>query len=455
MACGSRSNLEAAGGPDTVASSAGGGATSVTASGTGGGAGGGGGTGGAGAGGAALGCGVLELTGPPAWLEGGFGYHERHPVWTLSSDDGAQVTLVYSRQAAEGPAGGDFPVSVMHTTLEPWTSFPAGGSLGPEDLADPEGGTTFAAARAPGDRIGLLFAGTPPPEGGILFSNDVVPFQSTPPVALVVDPFADEALFATEGPGGHLIGVLEGGASGGGPVSLFEAALVGDDGSLAGPVALGCASGAMHADAVRTGSGWLIAFSSGGPPGGGDCLDPGLSWPDEVHVVLTNGFEYTPVDSLGAPGGATDVKMAARSDGAWVVVGTPPGQVVNGMFLGARVDLEGHVVSMFPVGGGEPNQEIPWNGTLTTAAVGDHLAAAWIDSGGDKGPFLRVKVFDPAGNPAGHLEIFPGTSFSGAPALLGSPETASLVLAWSETPDQGMGDGDKIRAVRIDCAGAP
>ena len=96
-----------------------------------------------------------------------------------------------------------------------------------------------------------------------------------------------------------------------------------------------------------------MAMSNGGALGGADCLDPEPSWPYDVQIVITNGIEYEATDSIGAPGGATDVKMAARSDGAWVVVGTPPGQVVSGMFLGTSIGLDGKVISMFPAGGGD------------------------------------------------------------------------------------------------------
>jgi hypothetical protein len=461
-ACGSRSDLRADGdaGPDEASSATTGdtaGASAATGSGGvpggGGASGGGAGAGGAGGGAQEI-CAGLEIAGPPALLEGGFGHHERHPRWTLSSDDGAQVTLVTSRQAAEGPGGGDFPISVVHTTLKPWASFPSGGLLGPADLAGEEGGATFAAARSEGDRFALLFAAAPPAEGGLLFSRDFTPFESAPPPSQLVDSTAEAAMFAVQGPGGHLLGMHRSGASGGGQAYLFDVMLASDGGALAGPVSLGCASGPMYGDAVRVGEGWLVALSNAGPGGPGSCADPDLSWPDNVQIVATNGVEYEWTDYLGAPGGATDVKMAARSDGAWVILGTPPGQVVNGMFLGARVDLDGKVVSTFPVAGAEPGFEIPLNGTLTAAGVADLLAVAWIDLGGDRGPFLQVKVFHANGDPAGHVEIFPGTTFSGAPALLGSPTTASLVLAWSETPAQGAGDGDKIRAVRIDCLGS-
>lgn len=455
-ACGSRSGLSGGEGAasDSTASS---GTTTGTTTAGGGGSGGTGGVGGAGgvAGAVQIECGELHVVGPPAYLENGFGMHERSPRWTLSSDDGARVTLVASQQAAEGPSGSDFPVQVTHTTLSPWEAFPAGGLLGPKDFAASQGGESFAAARSPGDRFALLFREVQSPNGGLLFSNAVVPFQSDFPFTKLVNALAKEALFAAQGPGGHLLGMLTAGASGGGSSYLLGAEVAADNGGLTELASLGCASGPMYADAVSAPGGWLVALSNGGSLGGADCLDPGLSWPDVVQIVRTDGFEYDQTDDLGAPGGATDVKVAGRSDGAWVVLGTPPGQVVSGMFLAARVDQAGKVVSTFAVAGGDPFQEIPQNGTLAVASVSDWLAAAWIDYGGDKGPFLHVKVFSPEGVPGGHAEIFPGTSFSGAPSLLGSPVTPSLVLAWSETPDQGMGDGDKMRAVRLDCVTSP
>jgi hypothetical protein len=398
---------------------------------------------------------MLQIAGPPAILEGGFGLHERDPAWTLSSDDGAQVTLLVSRQAAEGPSGSDFPISVAHTTFEPWVDFPSGQILGPLDLADDEGGGSFAAARSPGDRFALLFDDPLPPNGGLVFSNGFVPFTSQAPTLALVDGTAKDALFAAQGKDGHLVGTQRVLLTGGGNVYRLGATFAGEDGSLAGPTELACASGEMHADAVGAGDGWLMAMSNGGPFGGPECLEAELGWPDEVQIVVAGPSSFANTDYFGAPGGATEVKMAPASGGAWVIAGTPPGQVTSGTFIGARLDLDGKILFTFPVTIGDPNQEQVVSGTLAAAGVGDHLVVAWVDFGGDKGPFLRVRAFDPGGNAAGHVEIFPFQSFSGAPALLGSPLTGSAVLAWSETPDQGQGDGDKIRAVRIDCFPEP
>ena len=295
----------------------------------------------------------------------------------------------------------------------------------------------------------MLFANATPPGDGLRFSSQFVPFESDPPLSDAVSITADLALFSVKGPCGHLLGMESIGVSGGAEADIVGTMFVGNDGSYVGAVTLGCAARPMFADAVPWGSGWLVALSNGGALQ--DCQFPGIGWPDDVQIVFTDGKTFTETGTVGAPGGATDVKMAARSDGAWVVVGTPPGQVVNGMFLGARITQSGEVDKMFPVGGGDPNLENPMNGTLTAASLGDQLAVAWIDFGGDKGPFIHVKVFDPDGNPTGQAQVFAGTSLMGAPSLLGSPSGAELVLAWAETPDQGMNDGDKIRAVRIDC----
>ncbi len=413
-----------------------------------------GGEGGAGGAPPTVDCSALQVAGPAAFLEGGMGMNERHPLWVYSSEDGQQVTLLVSREQAEGPDGDLPPPSIVHTTLKPWAAFPSGAVLGPTHVADPEGGRTFAVARAAEDRFGLLFVNSVSPGFGLRFSSAFVPFQDASPASVPVSSVADDAMFAVRGPGGHLIGMQDSFASGASSYRV-DMAFVGEDGSFMGPLGLGCAKGWMHADAVRAGGSYLVALSSAGVPGEVDCEDPASGWPDDVQIVVTDGAGLTVTDSLGAPGTATDVKMAARSDGAWVVIGTPPGQVVSGMFLGARVDAAGKVVSMFPVGGGDPSLEIPQNGTLTATRLGDQLAVAWVDFAGDKGPFLRVKVFDVNGLPAGHAEIFPGVSFVDAPTLLGSPSGDSLVLAWSQWPDPGMNDGDRLRAVRIDCVLAP
>lgn len=458
--CGSRSNLSYVDG-EAPSGSGGQGTSGTTGGGPAGGSGGvtmgSGGSGGittGGSGGAAGLCEALFVHEPPAFLESGFGYHERRPTWTFSDDSGEQVTLVSSRQPTEGPGGGDFPTSIVHTTLAPWGTFPSGQPLGPTDLAEPEGGETFAAARAPQSQFGLLFSNTLSGGAGLRFSAGYQPFNSIQPNSTLLSPNAQEALFLSQGPDGHLGGMLLEGASGGGSSYLFQAAWIDKNGDTTGGVDLGCGSGPLLADAVHIGEKWLLAYSVG-DLFGGDCLDPGLSWPDEVQLAVTDGVNYTLGDWIPAPGGATDVKAAKAKDGAWVVVGTPPGQVVNGMFVAARVTPDPAAPIIFAVVGGEPGGEIPRSGTLAVAGLGDQLAVAFVDDSGDKGPFLHVLIVNEDGIRVASEDIFPGTSFSGAPSLLASPDGQSLLLAWAETPDQGMGDGDKIRAVRIDCIPPP
>ncbi len=323
-----------------------------------------------------------------------------------------------------------------------------------------------AATRRGGARLGgrfaAVFADAEPPDGGLVFGGLFTPFMPELPSAYSMHPTAEGALFVAQGPpfaqplAGHLVGMSI--RSDAGDAYVFRAGLAPASGPLLYPADLACASGPVRADAVGTSTGWLLALSNGNAFAASECFDPGpgLGWPSEVQIAFaTHEGSYVQTDFVGAPGGATELKMAPRSDGAWVVVGTPPGQVASGMYLGARVSLDGKVLSTFQVGGGDPSQEIMVEGTLAAAGVNDWLAVAWVDVAGDKGPFLRVKTFDPEGNPGGHLEIFPANGLSGAPALLGSPLTSSLVLAWSETPDPGSFDGDRMRAVRIDCVGAP
>ncbi len=461
-ACGSRSGVDAwenasGGGASTSSTS-----TSLVAVGGGGqgATGGQGGTGGQGASGGEGGtggvavtgeCSALKVAGPPAILSGGQNTHQRTPVWTLSSDDGSQVTLVSASQVAEGPAGGDFPVNIVHTSLSPWVNFPSGQVLGVSFTADADGGSSFAASRSPGDRFALLFADPMAPQTSLVFSNEYQPSSASLPTLQNVDFGSNFAAFVTQGKGGHLLGSLLPVVSIGGNGYEFRALMVGNDGTQKPTLSLGCAASAMFADAVELGGGWLMAMSNGSVFGAPDCSGPTFNWPDEVQIAVVKEGAATNTDFLGAPGGATDVKMAKRSDGAWLAIGTPPGQVVSAMVLGARLNVEGKVVSTFQIGGGDVLLENVLDHTLTIASVGDYLAVAWVDFAGDKGPFIRVKTFDPEGNPAAKLEIFvPGLPI-GAPALLGSPISNSLVLAWSQPPDPGSGSGDSMRAVRLDC----
>ncbi len=481
-ACGARSSLHAeadAGGGGATTSSTSPSDTSTTSTSTpstgGGGAGGsggagaaGGGTGGNGGAGAAGGgtggnggaggaggvtgeCSVLAVVGPPAKLANGSSYHQQRPTWALASDDGTKVALLSAWKLAGGPV--DAPGIVHHATFEPWLDFPSGQEIGPSYGVSEDGGASFAAARAEDDQFALLYVDGSPQIGGVWLRDNLKPFVSDLSPGTSVDSWASEALFVAQGPGGHLLGTQVVGA-GSGNAYLLRAMVSEQYGAVDGPTDLACSWAPMRADAVEAGGKWLMAMSSGGPAGMPTCVDPAPGSPDEVQILSVTKGSFAKTDSFGAPGGATDVKMAPRPDGAWVVAGTPPGQVVSGLFLAARIDLDGKVISTFPIGGND-RFEIVINETLTAAGVGDFLAVAWLDVGGDKGPYLNVKTFGPTGDLAGHVQVFPDAQVVGAPALIGSPLTSSMLLAWAESPGPDMDGLEEIRVVRIDCVGSP
>ncbi|MBK8257896.1 MAG: hypothetical protein IPK82_35170 [Polyangiaceae bacterium] len=461
-ACGSRSNLGESdlvpnGGSGSTGTSTGG--TTATGSSGGatistGGVGAGGAAGSGGTGGFAKACSDLKIAGPPATLTGNEWMDEQRPRWAFSKGDGLSVTLLNSRQATEGPPGADFPLSVVHTSLDPWEGFPFGGALGQSFEAFPSGGESFATTHSVEGQVSILLRDAMSPGGGMVFTSQLIPSQSGTPNVYGVHPTADEALFAAQSWVGYLTGMrVPIPKPDGSLVYSVETRLMGNAGPLAPSLPVGCASGVMYADAVPGAEGFLMAVSAGQPIGTVDCANADLSWPDVVYIVAASGGGYVQKDSFGAPGGATDVKMASRSDGAWVVAGTPPGQVVNGSFIGASINPSGKIQFTFPVTVGDPNTENPLSGTLAATNLGDCLAVTWVDYTGDKGPFLQVRTFAPDGSLAGQVQVFPKTFFSGAPALLGSPSGNSLLIAWSEEPEQ-LGTGAKIHAVRID-ANAP
>ena len=402
-----------------------------------------------GAGGTPLRCSELSVVGPPLGIADDAAYHQYLPRLSLSSDDGARVTIVSLRTHAQIAT----PTEIRHSSLEPWQDFPAGETLSQGSVAQSNAGVSVAAARAGGDHFALAFdVGTA--SGGIAFSPGFTPYSSEVPPAELLDPVAHQPLFVAQGPGGHLVGTQIVGAPGIGDPAVLRVAVVGEDGSQQGPVDVGCATDAMNADAVGAGDRWIMAMSNGTPFGTLDCNAPEISFPDEVQIIVAKTLSIVQTDTLSPPAG--DMKMAPRSDGAWLVVSTIPGQVPKPLFQAVRIDLEGHVVSMFPVGSPSPEEDIPLPGTLAVAGVDDHLVTAWVDVAGDKGPFIKVSVLDPEGAPLGTVQVFatPDHALSGAPALVGSPVSRSALLAWSESSAVASA-GNRIRAVRIDCVGQP
>jgi len=431
-ACGARSQLvpgdgdgDGGAGPTSSSSS-----TTTTTSGGGGGAGGAGGEGGCGA------LTPLEI----ATIAGGEDFHQRKPALTFASGDAARVTLVSAWEVVEGPATP--PVELRHTTFEPWGDWPGGAALGPTFLADLDAGTTFAAARAGGDRLALLFADfQEPPAGGLRFSTDFVPGSGDVPPSALVHPGAQAAVFAVESVDRHFVGTSSPTPTGG---ELLELAVL-DDGPLGGFSWYGCGLGPPKAAAVPTASGAVFAYAT---QPFSDCLVDPPAPPTDLWVGYVDepGFGAQLQVSEGAL--ITDVGVAPRSNGAWVVW---------------RADLNGSPrISAAPASSSgvlndglffvtQPG-DAPSPGTMAVAGFEDHLAVAWWQPQG-VGGFLRVRLLAPDGSLVAErdieLDVPPGQSpaITGRPAFLGAPAGKAALLAWS----QSLAEGDRLQLTRLDC----
>lgn len=398
-------------------------------------------SGGGGAGGAALACGALSPL-EIATIAGGEGIHQRRPTLTFSSGDAARVTLASAWQVVEGPATP--PTELRHTSFEPWGAWPGGAALGPTFLADLDAGTTFAAARAGGDRLALLFADVQdPPAGGLRFSPDFIPGSGDVPPSILLDATAQAAVFAVEDADVHFIGTSSIAPTGG---ELLELGLIDGNGYLEGPSIYGCGLGAPRAAASPSPP--LLVFAYATQPLG-DCLTDPAAPPSELWVGSgdTTAFGASFARSEAAP--ITDVGVTVRSDGAWVVwsVGLAGAPQIRATRADPFGDLQGEDFAVTQPG------DAPSPGTMAVASFEDFLAVAWWQAPPGAPGRLRVRLLAPDGAPLAQsdlsLEVPSGEApaISGRPVLLGAPLGRAALLAWSQT----LAGSDRIRLTRLDC----
>lgn len=441
-ACGSRSQLY---GPD-VGNAGGGG------SGPGGSGGttlpptssiGGGGDGGGGA--PPLPCQVLDYQSPYASLQGGTGSHQRSPRLAFSSDDGSSVTVGSTWEVVEGP-GPVLPIELRHTTLKPWGDFPVGSGLGPTYLADLDAGVSYAIARSSGERFAFLYADFfQPPPGGLRFSADFEPVSGDIPGSFLVDAQAQEALFLTRGPKLFAFGAaFENGNNYEIRMGLLDEDAAGAD------FGLGCSAEPTVADAAAIGDTFLIARASGT-----DLMIDGCSGgvmagsPNRMQVAVVQDGVLTAQTEVVNGKPITDLRLAARSDGAWIVWRTEGGEDLPPTLRIGRIDLLGQLVGQVIESTAQTQA-----GSVAVTSVQDYLMLGWIEAGGN-GPSPQVQVFHPDGSTAlGQVTVPAGGVARGRLSLLGSETELSAVLAWSETVS-GQEAGDQIRLTRVDCLGQP
>lgn len=378
-------------------------------------------------------CAALEYKAPFASLVGGMKPHQRKPKLAFSADDKTRVTVATSWQFVDTP---DAPQELRRTSFEPWPDFPTGSGLGNTNKMDLDGGLSFAITTSPGDRFALLFADfQEPPAGGLRFSADFDPNEPNPPETVVVDPFAQTALFLTFGQSRFFWGATYKYPND--DLYTLRLALLGLNGALT-PMELGCSTTPPLASAVPSPGGYLVAFTTSptcdtsAGPGPADTVMIARIEEDGVVSALDE------VDTFKT----TDLHLAARSDGAWVVWTTPGsdlppaivvGKISNG---GVYTGTTAHFADYQP-------------GSLAVASFDDFLMVAWIEAE-PEGASPHVQVFRPDGTLAGAVHVQATARAIPPLALLASPFDRQAVLAWSEE----LGDpelGDQLRITRVDC----
>src|SRR6185436_12828287 len=122
----------------------------------------------------------------------------------------------------------------------------------------------------------------------------------------------------------------------------------------------------------------------------------------------------------------TDVRLAERSDGAWLVWSSG----ANTLRVG-RLDPSGAPT------GGTFDLDVPYQaGSVAAASVNDFLMIGWIEDA-PGGASLRVQVLGPDGVAHAGATVAPTGTPQGRLTLLGSPKSRSWVLAWSESAAGG------------------
>jgi hypothetical protein len=138
----------------------------------------------------------------------------------------------------------------------------------------------------------------------------------------------------------------------------------------------------------------------------------------------------------------TDLRLAWRVDGAWLVWSTPAGSGVPPTLFIGRLDEDGFLQDPF-------EWNVPFEpGSVAVASFEEFLAVAWVQAE-PEGASPHVQVFAPDGEPRGAIKVAATGGAKGPLAFIGSPQSRSATLVWSE--NAGGGVKDQLRFTRVDC----
>jgi len=334
------------------------------------------------------------------------------PTLVQSEADPGLVTMVYHWQSWPGGT----VTGIRFLPFQAWGMWPQGpiGSAVQPPAPENQIRQGMRASLGPNDTIAVMaqydvFEGDPSPTYHSVLS--LVPFappykdwpQAMLSTMLLETQGSFEArdpLFVVRGQGGYCVGWGQG-PDDASPDCLHARAMPSGEAPNVLPV---CATTRMAADAIAVDNGFLMAASSDEPCSSGLCVDgPAtnvqlMHWAHTVETTLIHGDE--PV---------VYVKLSARDDGAWVVIGRNRGNDATRLQVG-RVDQTGQVLSD-PV-------DLPVDFQLAhpiAAQLGNHIAFAWVSQGKvhaatltSYGVFAHGEFASPYANDLGPKQLSPG-----------------------------------------------
>ena len=374
-------------------------------------------------------------------------HHQRRP--RLAQLTGTQVALVVGLDAVESP--GPVPSAVGGAFFEGWGAWPA--TLGPQAVFSSVGGADVRASRSGSGELALLFhtddTNPPTPPLGLSVGQGITPTmpvanpslldasQPTPPLFLAASGAGDGGLLAGwswELPLNSLHYGLRFAPIGKTPGAVIEG--------------LACGTQDLHADAVASGTGFLVAASTSAPFG--MCGVGGAPGPDgppnRLQLARVDKGIATFGDEKVEIGPILGVSMAPRTDGGAWVVWLPTGDPAAAPPRASRVDAAGKLVG--------PSFVVGSAGTTgyAVSSLGDRLVVAALSTLDPSAPPIVVTIYDDAGGPVTAASFQPpgGAFAAGDLAVLGAPAGVGLavMIAWD---DATGGAATKTHVARLSC----
>ncbi len=366
---------------------------------------------------------------------------EFEPRLVLAGNDESAVALAF--RAHKSKLFATPPIEgwgwLANLTFSPWATWSSADLETAEIGASAVSWSDFAQGSSPAAAHALLYraAGLSEPSERMYFAPDLVPGGKATNTLLNAP--GKRALFVAGGGGHHLLGFERLIAEGHHALTFGRFA----QGAFSAEGASGCATAPLAADALWSPNGYLLALSTSRPFG--TCADAGADGPPtrleiarlaegSVQPQLREGFD------VGAP--VAQVRLVRRPQGAWLlwrVSGSAQAGAVSALRLGPTGKAIGAPMEVVPSGSATKG--------FTTASLGERLVVLWSD--GVEPPLARVslRAFDESGvvSSASWVPVPPLRQI-GLPALVGSPDGAALVMAW--TGDDGS---TGVFVSRLDC----